>query len=331
MTPLPSMALATQAARLSKSVPPADPFRLRVADEVAAALSQGRPVVALESTLIAHGLPWPDNIELAQQVEATVRAGGAAPATVAVIAGELCIGLNLEQIESVARGHFVKVAAADLGPLVATGGNGATTVSATVYAAARAGISVFATGGIGGVHRGDAWDVSSDLTTLASEPVCVVSAGAKAILDLARTLEYLETLGVPVIGYGTDELPAFYSRRSGLRLPHRVDTKEQAAALLRAHFALHPHRGLLLCNPIPETSALDDGLIENAISSALHSAEAAHISGKGLTPFLLSAIAKETENRSILANRALVLANAQVAADVAFELAASRGPQADAT
>jgi pseudouridine-5'-phosphate glycosidase len=321
MTPLSSVAQATQAVRTSKSVPPPDLFHLRIADEVAAALAQGLPVVALESTLIAHGLPWPDNIELAQEVEATVRAGGAVPATVAMIAGELCVGLSKEQIESVARGHFVKVAVADLGPLVAAAGNGATTVSATVYAAARAGIAVFATGGIGGVHRGDAWDVSSDLTTLASEPVCVVSAGAKAILDLARTLEYLETLGVPVIGYGTSELPAFYSRRSGLKLPHRVDTPAQAAALLRAHFALHPHRGLLLCNPIPESSALDDGLIETAISSALHNAEAAHISGKGLTPFLLSAIARETENRSIIANRALVLANAQVAAAVARALA----------
>lgn len=325
MTPLSSVAQATQAVRTSKSVPPPDPFHLRIADEVADALVKGLPVVALESTLIAHGLPWPDNIELAQEVESTVRAGGAVPATVAMIAGELCVGLSHAQIESVARGHFVKVAVADLGPLVAAAGNGATTVSATVYAAARAGIAVFATGGIGGVHRGDAWDVSSDLTTLASEPVCVVSAGAKAILDLARTLEYLETLGVPVIGYGTSELPAFYSRRSGLKLPHRVDTPAQAAALLRAHFALHPHRGLLLCNPIPESSALDDGLIETAISSALHNAEAAHISGKGLTPFLLSAIARETENRSIIANRALVLANAQVAAAVARELAPGSG------
>lgn len=320
MTPLSSIAGATHAVRVSKSVPPQEPARLRVSEEVSAALAGGLPVVALESTLIAHGLPWPDNIELSRDVEATVRAGGAVPATIALIAGELCVGLSQAETESVARGPFVKVAAADLGPVMAACGNGATTVSATVYAAARAGISVFATGGIGGVHRGDAWDVSSDLTTLASEPVCVVSAGAKAILDLARTLEYLETLGVPVIGYGTSELPAFYSRRSGLKLPHRVDTPPQAAALLRAHFALHPHRGLLLCNPIPEASALDDGLIETAIGAALHNAEAAHISGKGLTPFLLSAIARETENRSIVANRALVLANAQVAAAVAREL-----------
>jgi pseudouridine-5'-phosphate glycosidase len=279
-------------------------------------------VVALESTLIAHGLPWPDNVELALEVEQVIRTAGAIPATVALIGGTLCVGLERSQIEAIARGHFVKVAAADLGPLMASGGDGATTVSATVYAAARAGVRVFATGGIGGVHRGDAWDVSSDLTTLASEPVCVVSAGAKAILDLPRTLEYLETLGVPVIGYGTSELPAFYSRRSGLTLPHRVDNPAQAAAVLHAHFALHPFRGLLLCNPIPEPAALDDGLIERAIASALHSAEAAHISGKQVTPFLLSAIAKETENRSILANRALVLANAQVAAAVAVELGA---------
>lgn len=316
-----SLAQATASQRVSKSIPP-EPFRLQVSDEVASAQARGVPVVALESTLIAHGLPWPDNVELAQEVEQVIRSAGAIPATIALIRGALCIGLSPAQIEEVARGHFVKVAAADLGPLVASGGNGATTVSATVYAAARAGIAVFATGGIGGVHRGDAWDVSSDLTTLACEPVCVVSAGAKAILDLPRTLEYLETLGVPVVGYGTSELPAFYSRHSGLALPHRVDSPAQAAAVLHAHFGLHPFRGLLLCNPIPEPAALDDALIDRAISSALHSAEAAHISGKQLTPFLLSAIAKETENRSILANRALVLANAKVAAAVAVELAA---------
>ncbi|MBL9005331.1 MAG: pseudouridine-5'-phosphate glycosidase [Myxococcales bacterium] len=316
-----SLAQVAASQRVPKSIPP-EPYRLQVSEEVASAQSRGVPVVALESTLIAHGLPWPDNVELALEVEQVIRTAGAIPATVALIGGTLCVGLERSQIEAIARGHFVKVAAADLGPLMASGGDGATTVSATVYAAARAGVRVFATGGIGGVHRGDAWDVSSDLTTLASEPVCVVSAGAKAILDLPRTLEYLETLGVPVIGYGTSELPAFYSRRSGLTLPHRVDNPAQAAAVLHAHFALHPFRGLLLCNPIPEPAALDDGLIERAIASALHSAEAAHISGKQVTPFLLSAIAKETENRSILANRALVLANAQVAAAVAVELGA---------
>lgn len=321
MGPSRPLVQATAAQRAPRSVPP-EPYRLQIGDEVASALRMGQPVVALESTLIAHGLPWPDNIELALQVEQAIRAAGAVPATVALIGGALCVGLIEPQIEQIARGHFVKVATADLGPLVASGGNGATTVSATVYAAARAGIQVFATGGIGGVHRGDAWDVSSDLTTLASEPVCVVSAGAKAILDLPRTLEYLETLGVPVIGFGTSELPAFYSRRSGLALPHRVDSAAQAAAVLHAHFALHPYRGLLLCNPIPEPAALDDSVIDRAITSALHSAETAHICGKQLTPFLLSAIAKETENRSIQANRALVMANAQVAAAVAVELSA---------
>jgi pseudouridine-5'-phosphate glycosidase len=281
-------------------------------------------VVALESTLLAHGLPWPDNIEVASEAEATVRRIGAVPATIAVIGGEIRVGLDEAQLELVARGHFIKVGVADLGPLVAAGGHGATTVSATVYAAARAGITLFATGGIGGVHRGDAMDVSSDLTTLASEPVAVVSAGAKAILDLPRTLEYLETLGVPVVGYGTSELPGFYTRKSGLALQHRVDTPGQAATLLHAHFALHPRRGLLLCNPIPETESLDEACIEQALTSALNKAASHKVMGKQLTPFLLAAVARETENRSVQANRALVLANAAVAAEVAVAFSSQR-------
>lgn len=302
--------------------------RLRVADEVRAALTKGQAVVALESTLLAHGLPWPDNIEVALASEDAIRRTGAVPATIAVIGGEICVGLDRSQLEQVARGHFLKVGAADLGPLIANGGNGATTVSATAYAAARTGITMFATGGIGGVHRGDAMDVSSDLTTLASEPVAVVSAGAKAILDLPRTLEYLETLGVPVVGYRTSELPGFYSRGTGLTLHHRVDTPAQAAALLDTHFALHPRRGVLLCNPIPESDSLDQASIEQALSAALNSAAAAKVMGKQLTPFLLGAIARETENRSVQANRALVLANAAVAGEIAVALAARRSEAA---
>jgi pseudouridine-5'-phosphate glycosidase len=297
--------------------------RLRVSDEVAEALRGRRAVVALESTLLAHGLPWPENLEVATAIEDTVRRAGATPATIAVLAGESHVGLDGAKLEQVARGHFLKVGVADLGPLVAAGGNGATTVSATAYAAAWAGICMFATGGIGGVHRGDSMDISSDLTTLASHPVAVVSAGAKAILDLARTLEYLETLGVPVIGYGTSELPGFYTRKSGLSLQHRVDSAEQAAAVLKAHFALHPQRGLLLCNPIPEDEALDEATIERALEAALSKAAQSKVSGKELTPFLLAAIARETGNRSVKANRALVLSNAAVAADIAVALAGS--------
>jgi pseudouridine-5'-phosphate glycosidase len=297
---------------------------LRLIDEVTAALAGGRAVVALESTLLAHGLPWPDNIEVARAAEAAVRTAGAVPATVAIIAGEIHVGLSESQLEQVARGHFVKVGIGDLGPVVASAGHGATTVSATAYAAARAGIAIFATGGIGGVHRGDSMDISSDLTTLAGEPVAVVSAGAKAILDLPRTLEYLETLGVPVIGYRTNELPGFYTRTSGLGLSHRVETPEQAAAVIAAHFALHPQRGLLLCNPIPEDAALEPLGIEQALEAALKTVAVHKVGGKQLTPFLLAAVARETENRSVQANRALIVANARLAGEVAVALAARR-------
>jgi len=301
-----------------------DPY-LVVQPEVAAALAAGQPVVALESTLLSHGLPWPDNIEVALDAERAVHSSGAVPATIAVLSGRLHIGLSREQLERVAHGHgFFKAAAADLGPLLAAQSDGATTVSATVVAAARAGISVMATGGIGGVHRGEGFDVSCDLTTLASEPVAVVSAGAKAILDLPRTLEYLETLGVPVVGYGTAELPAFYTTRSGLPLLHRVDTAEAAARLLRSHWALHPRRGVLLCNPIPETEALPSELVERAMQAALEAAEAAHVGGKALTPFLLARIATETGLRSVRANRALIVENARVGGLVATSLAALR-------
>jgi pseudouridine-5'-phosphate glycosidase len=298
--------------------------RLRLADEVATALEEGRAVVALESTLLSHGLPWPENIEVAHESEAAVRRAGAVPATVAIIGGEIRVGLLPHEFEQVARGHFIKVGIADLGPVVAASGNGATTVSATAYAAAQAGIPIFATGGIGGVHRGDGMDVSSDLTTLACEPVAVVSAGAKAILDLPRTLEYLETLGVPVIGYRTGELPGFYTRTSGLELSHRVETPEQAAAVLFTHFSLHPRRGLLLVNPIPEAYALEPQPLEMALERALKTVADSKISGKQLTPFLLAAVARETENRSIAANRALIVANAELAGEVAVALARLR-------
>lgn len=293
---------------------------LRVSAEVQAALAEHRPVVVLESTLLAHGLPQPQNLEVAALAEAAVRAGGAVPATVAVLDGQLRVGLSTAEIERVATQPMLKLSAADLGPCIAAKGCGATTVSATVIAAARAGIRLFATGGIGGVHRGDALDVSSDLTTLASEPVVVVSAGAKAILDLPRTLEYLETLGVPVVGYQTSELPAFYTRASGLGLVHRVDSPSAAAALLAAHFAVLPQRGVLLANPIPAADALDPVVAAQAVEAALAAATAAGVSGKKLTPFLLAHIAGVTQQQSLRANRALVLHNARVAAEVAAQL-----------
>jgi pseudouridylate synthase len=293
---------------------------LHVTEEIRAALAARRPVVALESTLIAHGLPWPENLEVGCAVEAAVRAEGAVPATVAVVRGRLTVGVDDDTLERIARGGFIKAGQADLGPIVASGRDAATTVSATAFAAARAGITLFATGGIGGVHRGDAADVSSDLTTLAREPVVVVSAGAKAILDLPRTLEALETLGVLVLGYDTAELPAFYTRTSGLPLEHRVNTVEEAARVIQARFNLGDRRGVLVANPIPEQDALAPELIEQAITAALEQAARAGVRGKALTPYLLSAIARETGSLSLAANRALVLHNARLAARLAAAL-----------
>lgn len=297
---------------------------LSLSEEVKAALSAGRPVVALESTVLAHGLPWPDNLEVALEMEATLRKEQVVPATVAVVKGRLCVGLEGATLEKIARGRFVKAGVADLGPLLATSGNGATTVSATMFAAARAGVPIFATGGIGGVHRGDSGDISSDMTALGSYPVGVVSAGAKSVLELPRTLEYLETLGVPVIGYGTNELPAFYVQKSRLPLEHRVDTAGAAAALLHAHFSLGFERAVLLANPIPTADALDEAQVEEALATALRSATERRVHGKALTPFLLAAIALETGRQSVRANRALLINNARVAAEIAVALAALR-------
>ena len=294
---------------------------LRLSEEVKAAVAAGRPVVALESTLVAHGLPWPDNLEVGRQAEAVVREAGAVPATVAVLRGVLTVGLDGAALERLARGGFRKAGQADLAPAIVAGADAATTVSATTFAAARAGIALFATGGIGGVHRGDELDVSSDLTTLSREPVAVVSAGAKAILDLPRTLELLETLGVLVLGFGTDELPAFYTRGSGLRLAHRVDDAASAARVIRTRFALGDRGGVLVANPIPETAALPAALVDEAIAGALAEARQQGIRGQALTPFLLAAIARATHSASLAANRALVLHNCAVAARIAIALA----------
>jgi pseudouridylate synthase len=294
-----------------------------VAPEVARALAARRPVVALESTIIAHGLPWPDNHAVAAELEQTVRDGGAVPATIAVVGGRPQIGLDPTRLEDLARrgAAFAKAGAADLAVHVARATDAATTVSATAVLAARAGIRVFATGGIGGVHRGGDGDVSHDLVALARTPIVVVSAGAKAILDLPRTLEALETLGVLVVGWRTDELPAFYTRRTGLALDHRSDDPADLARIARACWELGGG-GVLVANPIPAEDALDVATAEHAIAGALADAAAAGVTGKRLTPFLLAHLAEHTGGAAVRANRALARANAALAAGLATALAA---------
>jgi pseudouridine-5'-phosphate glycosidase len=291
---------------------------------VRAALAERRPVVALESTLVAHGMPWPENHAVGRALEEEVRAHGAIPATIAVVAGRPTVGLTAAHLEELAHAQagerpWMKAGVADLAPLIAKGQSGATTVSATAFLAARAGIRLFATGGIGGVHRGEDLDISSDLTTLAREPVAVVSSGCKSILDLPRTLEVLETLGVLTVGVRTDELPAFYCRTSGLKLEHRIDSAEEAAALLEAHFGLRLS-GVLLANPIPKAHALDPAGIDRAIDAALADARRLGLRGKALTPHLLAYVARATQHRSVQANRVLAIENAAFAAQVAVAL-----------
>ena len=297
---------------------------LQISDEAREALDGGRAVVALESTIIAHGLPYPDNLDIARALERAVREAGAVPATIALIAGVPRIGLDEAALERLARGgeNIAKTGAGDLAAYIAAGRDAATTVSATAFLAARAGIRVFATGGIGGAHRGDTGDVSSDLHVLSKTPIAVVSAGAKAILDLARTLEVLETLGVLVIGYGTDELPAFYTRESGLFLEHRIDGPGAMADLLRTRFDRLGQNGVLIANPIPAHAAMDRATIDAAIAQAIAEAENAGISGKRLTPFLLTRLAEVTGGASVSANRALAMGNARVAAEIAAAYAA---------
>lgn len=290
---------------------------------VSAALKAGKPVVALESTIITHGMPWPQNVETARKVEAAVRAGGAEPATIAVLDGVIHAGLEDSQLEAMGKATgFLKLSRADLGYAVATGKNGSTTVAATMIAADRAGIRVFATGGIGGVHRGveKTYDISADLQELARTPVCVVCAGAKAILDLPKTLETLETLGVPVVGYGSDEFPAFWSRKSGLAAPMRLDDPADIAALIRARAELRLDGGVLVGNPIPLADEIAANKINPAIEAAVDEADAMGISGKALTPFLLSRMLDLTEGRSLIANIALVENNARLAAKIAAAL-----------
>jgi pseudouridylate synthase len=286
-------------------------------------LTSARAAVALESTLVAHGLPWPDNLAVARELEETVRAHGGTPATIAIVDGVVRIGLGGDALVRLARDGALhaKAGATDLAMHLARKTSAATTVSATAVLAARAGIRVFATGGIGGVHRGDADDVSHDLVALSRTPIAVVSAGAKAILDLPRTLEMLETLGVLVVGYRTSEFPAFYSPRSGLALEHRVESAAELADIARYHWhVLGATSGILVCNPIPAEAAID---VDDAIARALD--DAREVTGKKLTPFLLARLAEVTAGKSIRANRALAVNNARVAAELAVQLdAASR-------
>ena len=298
---------------------------LDISPEVKAALEAGKPVVALESTIISHGMPYPKNVETALLVEQTLRDNGAVPATIAVIGGRLKAGLSKEEIEYLGKtGRGVaKASRRDLPALVARGADGATTVTTTMIIAHMAGIQVFATGGIGGVHRGaeTTMDISADLEELAQTPVMVVCAGAKSILDLGLTLEYLETKGVPVIGYGTEELPAFYTRKSGFGVDYRVDSPEELAAMFAAQRDLGYKGGMLVTNPIPEEYAMPKDVIDAAIEQALRECKEQGVHGKETTPFLLARVVELTGGDSLESNIQLVLNNARVAARTAVALA----------
>lgn len=291
--------------------------------EVAAARAAGTALVALESTIITHGMPYPQNIETAQLVEAEVRAHGATPATIAVLNGTLHVGLEADQLQSLGQAQNVaKLSRADIAACIASGGTGATTVAATMIAAHLAGIHVFATGGIGGVHRGaeHSFDISADLHELAQTPVTVVAAGAKAILDLEKTYEVLETLGVPVITYGQDSLPAFWSNTSPLPTPLRMDNAADIARAQQTRTAMGLRGGQLICNPIPQADQIPAEMLAPVIAQALAEADAQNISAKAVTPFLLGRIFELTDGRSLTANIALVLNNARLAAAIANHL-----------
>jgi len=296
---------------------------LTIAPEVRAALDNGGAVVALESTLITHGLPYPQNAETALAMESAVRESGAVPATIAVLKGQLTVGLSVDEIERLAQapnGRVRKCSRRDLPLAVGLGEDGATTVAGTMIVAHMVGIAVFATGGIGGVHRGHPFDVSADLIELGRTAVAVVCSGAKSILDLPLTLEVLETQGVPVIGYGTDTLPSFYTRSSGLRLDARVDSPAQAAQVIRAAQRLALGHGLLFTVPVPEADAMPDDVAESAIVQAQADADALGIHGKDSTPFLLARIVELTQGASRRANTALLINNARTAGHVAVAL-----------
>ena len=293
---------------------------MRIAPEVAEAVAAGRPVVALESTLISHGLPRPRNLEVAHEVEAAVRGGGATPATIAVVAGEARVGLDADALEAIAGGDVAKCGVRDLAVVAARGGHGATTVASTAWLATRAGISVFATGGLGGVHREarETWDESADLETLGRVGIAVVCSGVKSILDVGATLERMETLGVTVLGYGTDRFPGFYLHDSGFPAPWRVDTPAEVAAVLAARRRLgSDDRALVVANPLPMEEQLDPAMHDGVLAAALDAAAEARIGGKDVTPFLLDFFHRETGGASLDANVRLVLRNARLAGEIA--------------
>jgi pseudouridylate synthase len=300
--------------------------RMRIAPEVADALAGGRPVVALESTLISHGLPRPRNLEVARDVEAAVRRGGAVPATVAVLGGEVRVGLDDEALAEIAGGEdVVKCGVRDLAPLAARRGHGATTVASTAHLAALAGIGVFATGGLGGVHRGarETWDESADLETLARTGIVVVCAGVKSILDVGATLERLETLGVTVLGYGTDRFAGFYLSDSGHPVPWRVDSPEEVSAVAAARAETGTEgSAVVVANPLPAEEQLDPGLHDSVLAAGLAAAAAEGVDGKDATPFLLDFLRRETDGASLEANVRLVMRNAELAGAIAAAMAA---------
>jgi len=302
---------------------------LSISTEVKAALKAGKPVVALESTIITHGMPYPQNLTMAQNVEQVIRDNGAVPATIAIMDGRFCVGVSGDDLERLAQtgGKAAKASRRDVAALLVSGETAGTTVATTMQIAAMAGIHVFATGGIGGVHRGaeDTFDISADLEELSRTPVAVVCAGAKSILDIAKTLEVLETNGVPVIGYGTNDFPAFWARQSGHKVDHRFDNVGDIAKVVALQGDLGMG-GVLIANPIPEGDALDPAAIESRIAEAIAGAEAEGVSRKDLTPFLLKRIFELTDGKSLVANIALVENNAKVAAGIAVALAVRQAP-----
>ncbi len=298
---------------------------LDIAPEVKKALKEGKPVVALESTIISHGMPYPQNVETAKEVESIIRKNGAVPATIAILKGRLKAGLLPEELDYLGKAGqgVAKVSRRDIPFIVSSGADGATTVASTMIIAAMAGIKVFATGGIGGVHRGaqETFDISADLQELAGTDVAVFCAGAKSILDIGLTLEYLETNGVPVVGYGTEEMPSFYTRKSGFNVDYRIDSPEDLAKALKAKWDMQLSGGVVIANPIPEKDAMDDTVINRAIEKALAEMTEKGIKGKESTPFLLAKVAELTGGDSLASNIKLVFNNARVAAETAVELA----------
>ncbi len=292
---------------------------LYISEEVRTALSENKPVVALESTIISHGMPYPQNYETAQQVEQTVRNNQAVPATIAIIKGIIHVGLNKDELEFLSyEKKILKASRRDIPVIVSQKLSAATTVSATMICAKLASLKIFATGGIGGVHRNaqNTFDISADLTELAQTNIAVVSAGVKSILDIGLTLEYLETMGIPVIGYRTDEFPAFYTRESGFKVNYKFDSAKEIAEMIKTKWELGLNGGVIIANPIPEEFSIDKSMIDNAIEEALKKADETGIKGKDVTPFLLSEIKKITGGKSLESNIKLVLNNAKLAAEI---------------